>query len=145
MVSLENIIESHNQYQMKTCVNISGVSETQNEDTDQIVVALAKEMNLDISPNDISNSHRLPSRVKTKTKRDIVVRFISYRKRSAFYKLRTKLKNSSKFKNVFINDHLTQQRQKHLYECCQAKRRKQLKDAWSYEGKNLGKDINSKW
>jgi len=134
---LELRVDEQDQYQRRTSATISGVSETSNENTDDVVLEVAREIGVDLEPQDISRSHRLPS--KTKPVKDIVVRFISYNKRRMFYRNRTKLKNSSRFKNVYINDHLTRHRQHLLFECRKAKRNEQIIDTWTSDGKILVK------
>ena len=65
--------------------------------------------------------------------RDIIVKFISYRKRASFYKARI-LTKSRGFQGVFINEHLTKTRAKLLYEARRRVKSKQLKSAWSSDG-----------
>lgn len=132
---LERKLEERDQRGRRDCLKIGGIAETEGENTDKIVIAVGKEIGVDVAPGDISNSHRLPSWSSAKTCHDIVVRFVSFRKRCEFFGKRLNLKKSKTFKNVFVNDHLTPQRQKILYECRQAKKRKELMDAWSYDGK----------
>ena len=52
-------IDRLEQYSRRDSVRVCGIAETDNENTNDIVVRVAKDMGVVISPNDISVSHRV--------------------------------------------------------------------------------------
>ena len=137
VATLETALDNAEQYSRRNCLKISGVPETTELGTDDYVCNLARAMDVELSIDDIDRSHRLG---KPRTgadqqakPRDIIVKFISYRKRASFYKARI-LTKSRGFQGVFINEHLTKARAKLLYEARRRVKSKQLKSAWSSDG-----------
>ena len=137
VTSLETALDNAEQYSRRNCLKISGVPETTELSTDDYVCNLARAIDVDLTIDDIDRSHRLgkphtgaDQRAKP---RDIIVKFISYRKRASFYKARI-LTKSRGFQGVFINEHLTKTRAKLLYEARRRVKSKQLKSAWSSDG-----------
>ena len=68
------------------------------EDTNEIVVELGRKIGVDLKKEDISTSHRLPSKVKAKGERAllppaITVKFTSRDVREKFYRARKVLKD----------------------------------------------------
>ena len=97
-------------YSRRNCLRIYGLDESPNEDTDVIVMDLAKQkLGIELAPCDIDRSHRL------KVKRSegshgpnpIIVKFTRYNMRDCVYRVRSKLRGT----NIFINEHLTKERQ----------------------------------
>lgn len=129
---LESRIEDMEQYSRRTCLNISGVQEQDNEDTDKIILQLAKEMDVPLQPSEISRSHRLPNS-RSKKPRGIIVRFTTYNKRLLFLKGRKKLRETRN--KIFVNEQLTKQRADLAYGCRQLKRSRVIKDTWTHDGK----------
>jgi exosome complex exonuclease DIS3/RRP44 len=139
--TLERKIEDLEQYSRRSCVMISGFPDSPNEkSTDAVVLKLAKAMDIEVEVGDISRSHRLPTRVRSDRPRDIVVSFTTYNMRHKFHTSRSKLKDSPEYRGkVYINEHLTSQRNKVFYESRQAKKRGKLVDTWTYDGKIMVK------
>ena len=72
-------IDRLEQYSRRDSVRVCGIAETDNENTNDIVVRVAKDMGVVISPNDISVSHRVggPRRGRTSDKpRPILAKFV---------------------------------------------------------------------
>ena len=66
VLELKNLLENAEknlnnleQYSRRECIEINGIPCTHKESTDEIVVALAKQIGVYITTNDISVSHRL--------------------------------------------------------------------------------------
>lgn len=133
--TLERRLEESEQYSRRTCLKISGVPEQQNENTDNVIVDLARAMNVDIKSEDLSRSHRLPTRNKRKKDRDLVVRFVTYNKRNDFLIARKKLSNVQRFKNVYVNEHLSQQRQELFFKCRKYVKDKTILGTWTRDGR----------
>jgi hypothetical protein len=132
---LERKLEDSDQYSRRNCLKITNIAEQANEDTDAIILDMAKAMDVDIKPQDISRSHRLPTRNKKKKNRDIVIRFVTYNKRKKYYDAKNKLKDINRYKNVYINEHLTQQRTELFWMCRNYVRDKKLIGTWTRDGR----------
>ena len=110
VTSLETALDNAEQYSRRNCFKISGVPDTTELSTDDYVCNLARAIDVDLTIDDIDRSHRLSKphtgadqRAKP---RDIIVKFISYRKRASFYKACI-LTKSRGFQCVFVNERLT--------------------------------------
>ena len=98
---------------MQSCLRISGIPESHDECTDDVVLNIARALDVDLSLSDIDRSHRLRSRRHQTTSNtmtrpsDIIVKFVSYRSRAAFFKGKSFLKMTEAYKRVYINEDLT--------------------------------------
>ncbi|KAK6170550.1 hypothetical protein SNE40_018921 [Patella caerulea] len=84
------------QYGRRKGVRISGIIETQNEDTDQLVIEVGKIIDVAITGDDINRSHRVgpPGAYDpVSNPRSIIVRFKGYYIKQAFMKNAKRLKN----------------------------------------------------
>jgi len=104
---------------LQTCANsleILGAPEGAYTSTDEVVIRIGEAINVDIKPEDIGISHKL----KRKTTKPVIVKFVSHKVKSLLYKARTKLKNvktsdvfpsyafaSREDQRIFINENLT--------------------------------------
>ena len=102
------------------------------ENTNNIVVEIAKLANVDLSRDQISTSHRLPVQPERPSNNEnvspaplpIIVRFISRNVRNTLYVNRQNLQQAD-FKNfsvegtssVYVNENLTRYRKKTILEC----------------------------
>ena len=117
IVFLKNQINDLEQYGRRDMVEIHGIERKENEDTNNLVLKIAKKVNADISNDDIDISHR----ISKKDNASIIVKFINRKKRSNFF-LKTRqqiLKNkditdTDSESRVFINDSLTFQNKRKL-------------------------------
>ena len=138
--TLETRVDDANQYSRRTCLTIANIPESEEkderEDTDLLVLELAHDMGVKLSPCDIGRSHRLtPANKKKKGPRDIVVRFVTYNKRAEFFRAKKNLKLIPHRKDVFINEHLTRQRAEVFFEARQLKKRDLIQGTWTYDGR----------
>ena len=112
-------LDAVKQYGRRQNLEIKKVPIVYAEDTNKIVVEVAKSLNVDISTDDISTSHRLPVSTKREKNDDstsipIIVRFVSRDVRNKIFanrKLARQL-DMKKFyikdtTNLFINENLT--------------------------------------
>lgn len=145
VVKLETAMDSADQYSRRNCLTISGIPETENENTDALVMELARAIDVDLDIEQIDRTHRLcrPStRDSPRNKpRAIIIKFATYRARQKLYKARTLTKDRN-YRGVFINEHLTKARSELLYEARRRVKSKQLKSAWSSDGTVLIKFNN---
>ena len=93
-----------NQYSRRDSVRISGIPESEDENTNDIVKQLAADIGVTLTPNDISVSHRLPGRQGTA--KPIIVKFVRRNMKTAFMKNKRRLRDLNR-KGVFLNDDLT--------------------------------------
>ena len=138
---LEAQADQAEQYSRRNCLRISGVPETPDENTDNIVLSIANDIDSEIQLQDIDRSHRIgnPKKKKKSTPRDIIVKFSTYRARADFYKQRTIMKERG-HEGQFINEDLTRKRSEYLYEARKLLKANNLKGAWSSDGTVLVKN-----
>ena len=137
-------LNSLEQYSRRLCLDVSGVPETANEDTDRLVMDTARLAGIEITKNDIDRSHRVGA-VKPGKPRTLIVRFASYAKREALYDARKRLRQPRPFEgstvsadvagHVFITDNLTRENQYILYKARQYRKEGKVYAAWSDVGK----------
>lgn len=138
VTTLEAQMDASEQYSRRNSLRISGIPETANEDTDQVVLHVAETVGVNILPSEIDRSHRLGKPGNRQT-RDILVKFTTYRARERVMKNRRNLK-TSELKGVFVNEDLTKIRSKLLFEARKCAKTKHLLGAWSSDGRILVKD-----
>ena len=143
-LKLEEAVDSAEQYSRRNCLRITGIQEIDSEVTDDIVISLARSIDVELSLQDIDRLHRLgrpePGDINTRKPRDIV-KFAKYRLRTKFYKARV-LTKSRGHRGVFVNKHLTKSRGRLLYQARRRVKSQQLKSAWSSDGVILVKHFN---
>lgn len=132
------------QYSRRLCLNVSGVPERPNENTNQLVTDLAKMAGVDVTPGDIDTSHRVGAPGQGKV-RGIIVRFTHYTARQALYDARRELRKPRHFggstvsaetaNSAYISDNLTRDNQLILYKARQLKKDQKIFAAWSDVGK----------
>jgi len=126
-------IEELQAYSRRQCVIISGVKESQGENTDDIVLNLANEhMKMSMKPEDIDRSHRLGKHPRDGKPRPIVAKFVRFNVRAKFIASRKLLKGTG----VGVQEHVTP------YVSSISKRAKQLvntapwvQSTWIWNGK----------
>lgn len=85
-------MDASEQYSRRNSLRISGIPETVNEDTDQVVLHVAETVGVNILPSGIDRSHRLGKSGNRQTQ-DILVKFTSYRARERVMKKSTQFEN----------------------------------------------------
>ena len=98
---LVNKIDDLEQYTRRTNVRIFGIPESDNnEDTDDLAIKfLSSELGVQLSPNDISRSHRVGKRSTTKP-RPIIVRLVCHNTKVSILRKRRLLKDNKRPFNV---------------------------------------------
>lgn len=124
------------QYQRRQSLRIFGVEETEGENTDCIARDIAVKIGVELSDTDIDRSHRVGRKSENKH-RPIIVKFVSYRKRSEMYRNKKKLKNSG----IVLREDLTQLRYKLLQDCIT---RFGLRNVWTVDGAIMVSTENGK-
>lgn len=142
--------DSLEQYSRRNSIRIAGFPEVANEDTDDIVLKIAQELDTPISPSDIDRSHRIGKIVdqgrggrSTRGKqrhRDILVKFATYNARQRLFLKRKELRDMDDMKHLFLNEDLTKIRSKLLYDARCLVRAEKLKTAYAYDGRIFVRD-----
>jgi hypothetical protein len=126
-------IDRLEQYSRRESVRISGLKESEGEDTDRIVCDLVSDLGIKVSPEDISVSHRLgrPNFGGTGRHRSIICKFVRRNIKTQVMKTKKKLRDMPMYNGVFIDEDLTPLRAKISRELrSEAGRR-----AWTIDGK----------
>ena len=145
---LDNAYDQLEQYGRRECLEIKGIPETKDENTDRIVINLASKMGVQMNESDISVSHRNPNpkadRSSNSTGPAIIVKFTRRNTRDQLFKSRLKLKNittkdlgftRSRDSRIFISESLTSPRKELYLECVRFKKSEGYKYLWTRYGK----------
>ena len=99
-------------------MRIHGIPESKNnqDDGEEIVLKIAKSLNVDLQPCEIQRAHRLGKKTinNISKPRPIIVRFISHKKRNKILFAKSNLKKTQEFSQAFISEDLTPLRSKML-------------------------------
>ena len=113
------------QYGRRQNLEIVGVPIQENEDTNALVIEVAKLLEVEVLPDQISTSHRLPINPNSKISKTspIIVRFVNRDIRNKLYANRklTRSANLNKFseagtEKIYLNKNLTEIRKKIILE-----------------------------
>ena len=75
---LENKMDAAEQYSRRNCLRVAGVPENPLEDTDGYILSLSRAICAEVTLDDIERSHRVGP-IREGQRRDIIVKFSSYR------------------------------------------------------------------
>lgn len=163
--SCETCLNNLEQYSRREFVEISGIPEVKDENTDDIVIKVGSLIGLHLTKNDISVSHRLPKRSYSAALREgphqassnsssrapnIIVKFVRRETRDHFYKGRKLLRDKStrdldlarySENKIYISENLTQANKDLFKECLKIKKDLKYKFIWTSYGRTyLRKD-----
>ena len=138
-------VDELEQYGRRQNLEIVGVPEKEDENTNAIVLEVAKMLDVDIMSSHISTSHRLPKKKASSRNNSgsspIIVRFTSRDIRNQIYANRKKarfvdLKNFSvsDTKNIFVNENLTPTRKQLFWKTKQEVKNSSWKYFWTHNG-----------
>lgn len=112
---LNNKINDMEQYSRLNNLIITNYPENRNENVFDIVTNIGETLGVTINDNDMDAAHRLQSNVNNKNPRNIVVKFVSRRKKEEFLSNYRRKKHSvtlnpvaESSKMIYINEHLSQ-------------------------------------
>ena len=140
METLRTQVQSQNfeldrlqQYSRRDNIRVYGIAEAtdENENTNSVIVKVAKDMGVDISEHDLSVNHRLGRKAGTKP-RPIIAKFVRRDTKTAIMRRKKNMRGQSGYISVFVNDDLTTLRSKLVYEL---KRDKTIKRVWTIDGR----------
>ena len=144
--TLEAEADRREQYTCRPNLRISGIPETTNEVTNDLVITTIKKLGFDnLGASDLERSHRIGQKTDNRDRprrRTIIVRFRSEAVRDDVYRSRTKLKNHNQHhrdEQVYINEDLTSKRAALAYKARSLKKENKINDCWTYTGRVLVK------
>lgn len=153
-LELEN--DALEQYGRRNILRISGIKEQSDEETDDIVLQLANDLDVPMTKQDIDRSHRV-GKLDTRTQsggtgrmrkpvRDIIVKFSTYNARHRLFQKRKELRETDNelLKSVYLNEDLTKFRSEILFEARSLRRAKKLNSAYSSDGKIFVRDLQDR-
>ena len=120
-------------------IRISSLGEDANEVLEDKIFELASDIEVNISVNDISVAHRLGKNTNNGKPHQIIVRFVSRSNTVKMLLNKKKMKQMSKYKNIYINEDLSPARSKMLYY---TKSLDNVKQAYTKNGKIFCKGHN---
>lgn len=130
------------QYSRRSCLRITGIAESANEDVSKIVLDLWRRIKVDITPQDIDRAHRVGrlrdnhdvgSQSRNQNKgREIIVKFTNSSARLKYLKGRVVLRDENA--RIYINEDLTKARRDLAYECRRLQKSKCINKTWIYNG-----------
>ena len=130
----EEKMDDLEQYSRRSCLVMTGVKETRDEDTDQIVEEiLFSKLGLNLTPFEVQRTHRLGQRRDPKDGRAVyrpIIRFVGYKSRDKVFKVKRKLKGTG----ISIFENLTERRVEFLQE---VKKIAGYKNVWTLDGRIL--------
>ena len=147
------------QYGRRQNLELSGIPEKESENTNKLVIEVAKLAYVELSPNQISISHRLPPKIRHSLSRNtssaqnakfnnsppksssMIVRFVSRDIRNQIFSNRNLLRNADLKNffvigtdNIFINKNLAHSRKKLFWKVKQKTKASQYKFYWTSNG-----------
>ena len=148
-------IDGLEQYGRRQNLEIAGVPQQPNENTNSIVIEVAKLLNVVVPSDHISTSHRIPKKPNHSTKDSvcppsIIVRFTNRDTRNKMFANRKFIRNLNlkQFsvpgtEKIFINENLTQTRKKLFWQTKQKAKKEEWKYYWTVNGNIFVKKHNN--
>ena len=130
---LESEIEALEMYGRRNGITIHGVKEELNENTDKIVLKLAKELKAEIPTEALGRSHRVGPKSGSKP-RAIIAKFIGHNYKVEMLKHKKNLKTHPDGKKIFINEDLTKTRADWARRARNLRKLEKIKDTWTRDG-----------
>ena len=118
------------QYSRRENVRLHGIPETADENTNDVVIALASDMGVHIDEHDICISHRL-QKSRSMQERPTIVRFVRRDTKIDMMRKKKTLRTIDRYRNTFVNDDLTPLRSKMLRAL---KHDEEVKRVWTIDG-----------
>jgi len=127
------------QYSRRCCLEIKGIPYKDNENTEEVVVYLVKQLGINITGSEISVAHRLAPPKNSNKNPAIVFKFLGQKLRDTIYHKRWKLKDiNNKIGNdgfkVYTNESLTKANKEVLKAALSFKKRFHYKYVWTKHG-----------
>lgn len=147
MDSTTNKLDELEQYTRKNSLEIHGIPTDGNVESEEVVLKIARAIDVEVESSDIEISHRLKVRSKT-TSQPIIVKFLSHKKKNELLYARRKLKDltvgdifehltedDTGENRIFINENLTSYRRKLFGKLLSLRRKGTIFSTWTIDGK----------
>ena len=135
---LEQKADEQEQYSRRNSLRIFGLAETEKEDTlSEAMDLFQNQMGLDIDVSGIDRVHRIGR--KGERVRSVIVKFTSYRMPNMVFHSKSRLK-ADRTKKIFIKEDLTKFRSELFFKTRQLKKKQQIADCWTFDGRVLLKN-----
>ena len=131
---LEEEQENINSYSRRDCLEFHGIPQNLTENTDELIMRVTNLVGVQITLNDISISHRLPSRRRSTP--PIIAKFTNRRTKDLIYQNKGKLR--SRYSSD--NESLTPQAKELYFKVREFRNAHQFKYAWTKNGKSFLKE-----
>ena len=141
--SVQKSLNDLQQYTRSDCLEVRGIplpEESQEEDTNEIVLQLSQKMDIPLERNDKSVSHRIQS-TRTSVDPAIIVKFVRREMRGSLYRARKRMKSITtadfcfSVDKIFINESLTPRNKELFQVCLRFKKDNSYKFLWTNAGK----------
>lgn len=137
-------IDELEQYGRRPLVRVSGIPETNGEDTTRMILDASNKAGVPLQPDDVIVSHRVGRPHNRSTPRQIIARLKSVDVKFRLVKNFKKFKENPDTRNITINEDLTKYRDRLMFLCRKLCRANQLKKVWSTNGKILIRDLRER-
>ena len=151
---LKDRVDDLEQHSRRNNLRITGIPETTDEDTDKIVMDVAKAVGVDLELDNIERSHRVGRKTEmgAAAARPILVKFASYRHKRRLITQKRKLthadpkkiaphapwptpaQSSQQGSRVYLNDDLTRARAEMAATAREKLKRKEIEGTWVRDG-----------
>lgn len=140
---LQRNLQQNEQYGRRNQIEVGGVTETEGENVEDIVINVARSMQINLSPADIQASHRILSRTSPPP---IIVEFTNRKAKEALLNnKRKKNLKDNQGRRIYLNESLTPFYKHLLWQSKNLAREFGLKFCWFKNNKIfIKKDENSK-
>ena len=148
ITELYNLQDELEQYTRKNSIEICRIPESAYNSTEEAALKLSETLEVSMRPEDIEILHHLNRKGSEKGIRPIIVKFVSHKVKTQFYKSRAKLKHvhvSHVFPSclavtrtggrIFINDSLTSSRREVVKKANQMRKDDLINSCWTLDGK----------
>ena len=132
ITNLEEKIE--NSYKEKNII-IDGMKEEKNENVRTLATNfIQSKLEINLKDYEVNEAFRV-GRYRSSTPRRIVTKFSNTNIKNEVYQKRLKLRQDPSAKNIYINEDLTKNKQEILYETRKLKRKKNISNTWTRDGR----------
>ena len=133
---LEHLVDRKEQYSRRNCLLVHGTAETNDENTDNLVLKTINEkLDVEITENEIDRPHRIGRKQDGQKPRPIIVKLTRYNTRKKVFASKRKLKETG----VSITESLTAKRTEQLNK---AREEHGFTNVWTTDGKIIFKRPN---
>lgn len=136
VTQLENASDALEQYSRRNSIRISGIEHEEGENVYTKVIELAEKGDVTINNHDIDRAHRIG------TKQDILVKFISHKKRNELLKAKKAI--HAQEEAIWLAEDMTKKRSNILFEARKLRDLEKFKHVWTSDGTIIVRANNNK-